>query len=107
MPEVLDKLKCYMIIFLLILLLIISFAINVLTIIIIRNLLIRTGIYEKWILECKQDVINTLNAMQAIDKQGVFSTSMNDKGMFESDDQVGQIFKELIVLIEKLDQRTQ
>jgi len=37
----------------------------------------------------------------------VFATVLNDKGAFESDDQVGQIFKELLEIIEKLNSRTQ
>jgi hypothetical protein len=45
--------------------------------------------------------------MHDIDKVGTFATSMNDKGTFESDDQVGQVFKDLIELVEKLNQRIQ
>lgn len=64
-------------------------------------------IYERWIVEFKLDVVNTLEEMRDIDKQGVFSTRINDKGLFESDDQVGGIFKDIMDLIEKLNQRTQ
>jgi len=53
------------------------------------------------------DLVNTLEEMRAIDKEGTFATSLNDKGNFESDDQVGRIFKELLDLIEKLNERTQ
>lgn len=96
-----------MITILLIIGLVISFGLNVTTFIIIRNLLKKTGVYEQWILEFKQDVVDTLSIMQSIDKQGTFATSVNDKGNFESDDHVGQVFKELLDLIEKLNQRTQ
>lgn len=96
-----------MITFLLIAGLIISLGFNIVTIIIIRNLIAKLDIYEKWIFEFKQDVIDTLSLMRAIDKQGVFSTSVNEKGAFESDDHVGQIFKELADILEKLNERTQ
>lgn len=93
--------------FLLIAGLIIFLGITVATFIIIKRLLIKIDTYEKWILELKTDLVNTLESMRAIDKQGTFATSLNDKGLFESDDQVGQIFKEILELIEKLNERTQ
>jgi len=96
-----------MITFLLILGLIISLGLNIAAYKLIRNLLRKISIYENWILEFKQDVTDTLSLMRAIDKQGVFATSLNEKGLFESDDQVGQIFKEIMSLIEKLNERTQ
>lgn len=96
-----------MITFLLITVLVISLGLNVATFILIRNLLKKIGVYEAWILEFKQDVIDTLALMHTIDKQGTFASSLNDKGNFESDDQVGRVFQELVELIEKLNQRTQ
>lgn len=96
-----------MITFLLILGLVIALGFNVAAYILVRNLLKKIAIYESWILEFKQDVNDTLSLMRAIDKQGVFATSVNEKGVFESDDQVGQIFKELTDLIEKLNERSQ
>ena len=94
-----------MILFLLILGLIISLGINIATFVIIYRLISRIDVYETWILEFKQSVVNTLTNMRNIDKQGIFATSMNDKGTFESDDQVGQIFKELLNLIETLNEK--
>lgn len=95
-----------MITILLILALLISLGLNVATYIIIQNLLKKTEIYEKWILEFKADVNSTLENMRAMDKEGIFATSVNPDGMFESDDHVGQIFKGIMALIEKLNQRT-
>lgn len=96
-----------MITFLLITGLVISLGLNAVAFILVRNALRKTRIYEEWILDFKTDVIDTLEQMRAIDKQGTFATSLNDKGVFESDDQVGGIFKELTDLIEKLNERTQ
>lgn len=93
---------------LLIIFLIISLGLNVAAyIIIIKRLLSKIETYEDWILEFKTDLVATLMKMRAIDKQGTFATSMNTEGTFESDDQVGQIFKELLDLIEKLNDRTE
>jgi hypothetical protein len=96
-----------MITFLLITGLVISLGLNAAAFILVRNALRKTRIYEDWILDFKTDVIDTLENMRAIDKQGTFATSLNDKGVFESDDQVGGIFKEILGLIEKLNERTQ
>lgn len=96
-----------MITFLLITGLVISLGLNAAAFILVRNALRKTRIYEEWIMDFKTDVINTLENMRAIDKQGTFATSLNDKGVFESDDQVGGIFKEILGLIEKLNERTQ
>ena len=90
----------------LIIFLIILFGLNVAAYIIIKRLLSKIETYEEWILEFKTDLVATLTKMRAIDKQGTFATSMNTEGTFESDDQVGQIFKELLDLIEKLNDRT-
>lgn len=73
--------------------------------VIIKRLLSKINIYEQWILEFREDLTSTFEKMRNIDKQGVFATSVNNDGLFESDDQVGQIFKELLDLIEKLNDR--
>jgi len=96
-----------MLTFLLITGLVISLGLNVAAFILVRNLLKKISVYEKWIVEFKQEVIDSLALMRAIDQQGVFSTSVNEQGVFESDDQVGQVFKELTEVIEKLNERTQ
>lgn len=75
--------------------------------IIIHRLLKKIDLYEEWILDFKTDLISTLERMREIDKSVVFSDRVNEKGAFESDDQVGGVFKELLDLIEKLNQRTQ
>ena len=96
-----------MITFLLIVGLIISLGFNVATFIIINRLLTRIDVYENWILDFKIDLVETLEEMRKIDKEGIFATSLNDKGTFESDDQVGQIFKNILELIERLNEKTQ
>lgn len=96
-----------MITFLLITALIITLGLNIASFILIRNLLKKQAVYEKWILDFKSDVIDTHAMMKLIDKQGTFATSLNDKGQFEADDQVGQVFKRLVALIEKLNERSQ
>jgi len=96
-----------MITFLLIVCLVISLGLNVAAYILIRILLKKQAVYEQWILEFKVAVNSTLASMKQIDKQGVFATSVNEKGIFESDDQVGEIFKQITALIEKLNDRTQ
>lgn len=86
--------------------LLISIALNVFTFIIIKIQIEKNRVYEQWILDFKKSVETTLEEMKNIDKTGVFSTRINTEGIFEHDDQVGVIFKELEDLIEKLNQRT-
>jgi hypothetical protein len=96
-----------MITILLSLALVISLGLLFLAYVIIRKLLAKVDIYETWIMDVKSDVIDTLEQMREIDKSGVLSSRLNDRGVFESDDQVGGVFKDLLELIEKLNQRTQ
>lgn len=87
--------------------LILSLGLNIAAIILLKILLSKISTYESWILDFKTDLVSTLDKMREIDKSNTFATILNDKGSFESDDQVGQVFKELLDIIEKLNKRTQ
>lgn len=93
--------------FFLIAFLVLSFGLNIVFFILLKRILSKIEIYEAWVLEFKSELESTVSNMRAIDKQGTFATSLNSEGTFESDDQVGQIFKELLNLIEKLNSRIQ
>ena len=69
--------------------LVISLGLLITAYIIIKRLLAKIDTYEEWILDFKTDVIQTLERMRDIDKSVVFSDRLNEKGAFESDDQVG------------------
>src|ERR1017187_1361862 len=99
--------KNSMITVLLALSLVISLGLLITAYIIIRRLLAKIDTYEEWVLDFKTDVVDTLERMRDIDKSVVFSSRLNEKGAFESDDQVGGVFKDLLELIWKLNQRTQ
>ena len=92
---------------LLILGLIISITTNVFLIKSLRIQLNKIQTYQTWILDFKENVEETLSRMRAIDLKGTFAASLNDKGVFESDDEVGGTFKEMEILIEKLNQVSQ
>ena len=53
--------------------------------------------YQNWILEFKKDLVLTYNKLKDLD----------DKQMFEKDDDVGFVFSEILKLIEKLKERTE
>ena len=93
--------------YILIVLLIISISFNIILGTLIYKSLYKIDLYEQWILSTRESINNTLQIMKSIDKNGVFSTSVNDKGIFESDDEVGVIFKQLEVLLEDLDKKIQ
>ena len=93
-------------------LLIISIAANIAIGIALNNQFKRIKKYEllimeldAWTLTTKGHVEDSLNLMRAIDKQGVFSSSISEKGLFESDDLVGQIFKQLTGILDDLNKK--
>lgn len=55
----------------------------------------KIDIYEEWILEFKNDVNGVYRQLKNID----------DKNLFEKDDDVGVIFSEMSTLIDKLNTR--
>lgn len=57
---------------------------------------------DAFIVSMKEVVEKSLLTMRDIDKQGVFSSRVLDRGVFESDDMIGQIFKDLIQVIDDL-----
>lgn len=57
----------------------------------------KIDIYETWVLEFRDDINNVYNRIKFID----------DKQMFEKDDEVGVVFDELYEVIKKLNDRTQ
>ena len=79
--------------------LILSLTVNIFLLILVKRLLSS--------IETRNNVSNSLTIMRDIDKQGVFSSRELDKGIFESDDMVGQIFKQLTEVLENLNQKIQ
>ena len=53
--------------------------------------------YQNWLLDIKKEVSVTYSKLKDLD----------DKQMFEKDDDVGFVFSEIIKLIEKLKERTE
>ena len=87
--------------------LILSLTVNIFLLILVKRLLSSIEIYKNWIIETRNNVSNSLTIMRDIDKQWVFSSRELDKGIFESDDMVGQIFKQLTEVLENLNQKIQ
>lgn len=56
----------------------------------------KVDIYESWIVEFRDDINDVYNQMKIID----------DRQIFEKDDEVGSIFTQLYFIIQKLNQRT-
>jgi len=81
------------------------FAAAITQFILIKILLNKQKTYEQWILTTRNSVQETLEFMRDIDKQGVFSSREVEQGIFESDDLVGQIFKQLTEIVEDLNKK--
>jgi hypothetical protein len=90
-------------------LLILSIGVNIALSILVKNSFKKISIYEQeilksdeFILNIRENILTSLGTMREIDKQGVFSSRVSEKGLFESDDMVGTIFKELVQTVEEL-----
>lgn len=57
----------------------------------------RAETYEDWILEFKEDIQKTYTEIKNLD----------DRQIFEKDDEVGVIFQEMAELLKKINERTQ
>jgi predicted PurR-regulated permease PerM len=57
----------------------------------------KIDIYEGWIVEFKNDISDVYRQMKIID----------DRQIFEKDDEVGSTFSQLYFIIQKLNQRTE
>ena len=77
---------------LLILFLVLSLGVSIF---VIRNLYIQNSVYESWILNFSNRAQKTFDSMKEID----------EKQMFEKDDDVGIIFEELYKLIQDLNDK--
>jgi len=84
---------------------VVAISIVIAELIIIKKLLNKQKTYEAWILSTRTQVQETLTFMRDIDKQGVFSSREVAEGIFESDDLVGQIFKQLTEIVEDLNKK--
>ena len=71
------------------------FATTVILSYIVYNCQNKIDIYEGWIVEFKNDVNEVYQQIKMID----------DKQLFERDDEVGSIFSDLYLIIQKLNQR--
>ena len=56
----------------------------------------KIDIYESWIVELKDDINDVYRQIKLVD----------DKQIFEKDDDVGGVFSDLYLILEKLNQRT-
>jgi len=96
-----------MIVFLISIFLVISIGINIAAGFLVKITSSKINIYEQYILDFKHRANTTLTLMRSIDARGSFSTGVNNNGKFENDDEVGQVFNELLILIEKLNEITE
>lgn len=78
--------------YILLILLIISLIINVLLFKLFTINLTKVDIYEAWILEYKNQINETYQALKFVD----------DKQIFEKDDEVGFVFSDILEIIKDL-----
>lgn len=64
---------------------------------IIKIQLDKISVYEDWIRDLKQDVSDAYEDMKSLD----------DKQIFQKDDEVGVVFQDLVAIMKKLNDRTE
>ena len=80
---------------LLLILLFASVSVNVFLLITLKKLFSQVDILEDWIINFKKSVENTFNKLKDIDNRGIF----------EKDDDVGFLFSDLKQIIESLNEK--
>jgi hypothetical protein len=80
---------------LLLILLFVSVSVNVFLLITLKKLFSQVDILEDWIINFKKSVENTFNKLKDIDNRGIF----------EKDDDVGFLFSDLKQIIESLNKK--
>ena len=83
--------------FYLLFLFIISLIVNILLFKLVNINLTKVEIYETWILEYKNKIEETYQALKFVD----------EKQIFEKDDEVGGVFLDIVTLLAKLNTRIQ
>ena len=81
----------------LIILLCLSVALNVVFFLVARAQYIKSNKYEQMVVEFGEDAMQTYVRMKNID----------DRQMFEKDDDVGVIFQDMVNIIERFNEKTQ
>jgi hypothetical protein len=94
-----------MLIGLLVIFILLILTISITEFILIRVLLKKQAVYQTWVITTRSEVKLALKTMREIDKQGVFSSREVETGIFESDDLVGQTFKQLTDIVEDLNKK--
>ena len=74
---------------------VISIILNVILFILVKNNLNKIDIYEKWILNYRELVKKTYTSLKEID----------ERQMFEKDDDVGFVFTSILSIIKELDEK--
>lgn len=59
------------------------------------NSLRKIETYEDWFVSTKAQITRAIGTMQALDLRGTFAGKPLENGAFESDDEVGDVFKDL------------
>ena len=63
------------------------------------NMLKKIEVHEDWLNYFRTEVNEVQVRLNEIDKGGMFASSVNEKGLFEKDDDVGFVFSEILRII--------
>lgn len=69
------------------------------------NMVKKIEVYEEWLDHFRSEIDDVHTRLKEVDKRGLFVSGVDEKGMFEKDDDVGFVFTEILRIITEFDDK--
>jgi transcription elongation factor Elf1 len=69
------------------------------------NMVKKIEVYEDWLDYFRTEIHDVHTRLDDVDKSGIFVSSVDEKGMFAKDDDVGFVFSEILRIIREFDEK--
>lgn len=69
------------------------------------NMIKKIEAYEDWLDYFRTEINEVQTRLTEVDKKGLFVSSVNEKGLFEKDDDVGFVFTEIQRIIHEFNEK--
>lgn len=69
------------------------------------NMIKKIEVYEEWLSHFRAEIGEVHTRLTDVDKTGLFASTVDEKGLFEKDDDVGFVFSEILRIIKEFDDK--
>ncbi len=69
------------------------------------NLSKKIEVYEDWVDHFRTEINNVHIRLGEVNKRGSFASSIDEKGIFENDDEIGFVFLEIVRIIGEFNEK--